>query len=255
MTRILLFDTETNGLPSNRSAPPSEFRSYPAILQLSWTIIEWDSIAKRVTTVEHRDFAPPLAPEIVWDVGAERIHKIRESDARSGDGTTVSSMLIALTQALQSVDCIVAHNLPFDKIVVQAAGFREKLPQVWPTNGTGLHPTNGIGLHPTNGTGFDPTNGTGLHPTEGTGFDPTEGTKIELCTMSHMRDIMKLPASAKQLQYNHLSQYKYPRLGELYNWLFNSEFIGGEHSSRADVTCLEECLTEMLFRGLILGQT
>ena len=238
MTRILLFDTETNGLPSNRSAPPSEFRSYPAILQLSWTIIEWDSIAKRVTTVEHRDFAPPLAPEIVWDVGAERIHKIRESDARSGDGTTVSSMLIALTKALQSVNCIVAHNLPFDKTVVQAAGFREKLPQVWPTVGTG----------------FDPTNGTGLHPTEGTGFDPTEGTKIELCTMSHMRDIMKLPASAKQLQYNHLSQYKYPRLGELYNWLFNSEFIGGEHSSRADVTCLEECLTEMLFRELILGQ-
>ncbi len=229
MPTILLFDTETNGLPKNRSAPPSEFHLYPAILQLSWTIVDWDPVAKRTTTIEHRDFAPPLAPEIVWDAGAERIHKIRESDARAGDGNSTESMLIAFTEALQTVDCIAAHNLSFDKAVVQAAGFREKLPPVWPTKPT---------LNIEDITNFEQQNRVKF--------------KIQLCTMSYMRNIMKLPGSAKQIQYTQLSPYKSPRLSELYTWLFETAFIGGEHSSKSDVKCLEECVTEMLVRGIVV---
>jgi DNA polymerase III epsilon subunit-like protein len=129
---ILVLDTETNGLPKNRFAPPSEFDAYPAILQLSWAIYTVDGM--RLTTVSRRDIGVALDPEIPWDTGAAKIHGITEVEARYG--TPAKEALTDLAAALRTVDVVVAHNLAFDKPVIRAAGYRTgiaELRQLWPT--------------------------------------------------------------------------------------------------------------------------
>jgi len=129
---ILLLDTETNGLPKNRFAPPSEFDAYPAILQLSWAIYRVEGM--RLTSVSSRDIGVALDPEISWDTGAAKIHGLTEIEARHG--TPAADALTDLAAALRTVDVVVAHNLAFDKPVIRAAGYRTgvtELRQLWPT--------------------------------------------------------------------------------------------------------------------------
>jgi len=127
--QILLLDTETNGLPKNRFAPPSEFNAFPAILQLSWAIytVEGD----RLTLVENRDIGIRLEPGVVWDAGAAKIHGLTETEARHG--TPALEALTAFRDAILPVDMVIAHNLAFDKPVIRAAGYAVGLRNLWPT--------------------------------------------------------------------------------------------------------------------------
>ena len=125
---ILLLDTETNGLPKNRFAPPSDFDAYPAILQLSWAIYTVDG--SRLTSVKSRDIGVQLDPSIPWDAGAAKIHGITEVEARHG--TPAIKALQDLGFALRDVDVVVAHNLAFDKPVLRAAGYSVGLRDLWP---------------------------------------------------------------------------------------------------------------------------
>jgi DNA polymerase III epsilon subunit-like protein len=125
---ILLLDTETNGLPKNRYAPPSEFDAYPAILQLSWAIYTVDGA--RLTPIQSRDIGVRLEPSIPWDAGAAKIHGLTEVEARHG--THALTALQELSDALQGVDVVVAHNLAFDKPVIRAAGYSVGLRNLWP---------------------------------------------------------------------------------------------------------------------------
>ena len=130
---ILLLDTETNGLPKNRFAPPSDYDAYPAILQLSWAIYTVDG--SKLTSVKSRDIGVRLDSGIPWDAGAAKIHGLTELEARQG--TSATDALTELAAALRAVDVVVAHNMAFDKPVIRAAGYRTgvaELRQLWPTN-------------------------------------------------------------------------------------------------------------------------
>jgi DNA polymerase-3 subunit epsilon len=127
---ILLLDTETNGLPKNRFAPPSDYDAYPAILQLSWAIYTIEG--SRLTSVKSRDIGVRLESGIPWDAGAAKIHGLTELEARQG--TSANDALTELAAALRAVDVVVAHNMAFDKPVIRAAGYRTGLRQLWPTN-------------------------------------------------------------------------------------------------------------------------
>ena len=209
---ILLVDTETNGLPRNRYAPISEIGAYPAILQLSWAIYEVDG--DRMVRKEGRDVGLALDKSILWDTGSAKIHGISEIEARLGTPPAVA--LRELRTALYSVDMVVAHNLPFDKSVIRAAGYAEAfrsegysdLRTIWNT-----------------------------------------GAK-EFCTMAHTRDLMKIPASAAQAQYKSLSPYKSPKLGELYEWLYGHPYSSSLHSAKNDTECLAQCVAALIKKGL-----
>jgi DNA polymerase III epsilon subunit-like protein len=125
---ILLLDTETNGLPKNRFAPPSEFNAFPAILQLSWAIYTIDG--RHLSSGPSRDIGIRLEPGVAWDTGAAKIHGITEVEARHG--TPAKEALTALADALKTVDVVVAHNLAFDKPVIRAAGYAVGLRSLWP---------------------------------------------------------------------------------------------------------------------------
>lgn len=125
---ILLLDTETNGLPTNRYAPISEPGVWPAILQLSWAVYTVD--AGKMTLASSRDIGVALDPTVKWNTGAAAVHGLSEIECRHG--TSAQEALTELAAALRSVDVVFAHNLEFDKPVIRAAGYAVGLRDLWP---------------------------------------------------------------------------------------------------------------------------
>lgn len=66
----------------------------------------------------------------------------------------------------------------------------------------------------------------------------------KLCTLQKTINICKLPHP------RYSKQYKWPKLMELYKFLFNKEF-NNAHRAASDVLALKECFFELKKRGLI----
>lgn len=196
-------------------APPSEWRSFPAILQLSWVIYNVDTAGKQLGQPEtKRDIGIALHPSIPWNTEAAAIHGLTEMEGRRG--TPAAEALSELATALAGTDVVVAHNLAFDKAVIRAAGYAEAdrggpatLRALWP---------RGIG---------------------------------ELCTMRATRDLVQIPSPYYGPE---SGKWKAPKLNELYTWLYGHTYdvSGGiMHSSRADTHCLTQCVAGLLRRGIL----
>jgi len=213
--KLLLLDTETNGLPTNRYAPPSCTEAFPAVLQLSWSL--FTVVGRGLRLEESKDRSIALPPGVPYDAGAGAIHGITEETARKG-----SSALEAFTElaaVLKRVDCIVAHNLSFDRPVIRAAAWAVGLKDIWP-----------------------------LQP-QGQGGRP-QGQVQEFCTMRSTRDICCLGGGSVE------GVYKLPSLNELYNFLYGHVYdVSGSgfklHSSRSDTHCLGRCVEGLLRRGYL----
>ncbi len=128
--RVIFIDTETNGLPKNKYAPASMWQAYPAILQLSWILCTVDG--RNIRIENKRDIHVRLPEGDEWDKYAAGIHGISEEDCCRG--MAPKDALTALHGAMSSADCVVAHNLAFDKSVIRAAGSREGLDILWPSD-------------------------------------------------------------------------------------------------------------------------
>ena len=227
--RILLLDTETNGLPKNRFAPIAEPGNWPAILQLSWT--EFTVVpaagAGGTTTLRQeitRNIGLALHPSIPWDAGAAAIHGVSEFEARRG--TPPARVFQELAEALRRCAVVVAHNMSFDKPVIRAAAYAEWLR----SNSSGELVRGGdVSLRE---------------------VWPAAGAIQEVCTMKETRDLIRIPSPYDPTS----GKFKVPKLNELYTWLFGHPYdISGAtlHSSVSDTHCLEQCVRMMLRRGLL----
>lgn len=125
---LLLLDTETNGLPKNRFAPPSCTEAFPAVLQLSWSLFTVTGRGLRLEDSQDRSIALP--PGVPYDAGAGAIHGITEEKARQG--SSALEVFTELAAVLKGVDCIVAHNLSFDRPVIRAAAYAVGIRDIWP---------------------------------------------------------------------------------------------------------------------------
>jgi DNA polymerase III epsilon subunit-like protein len=209
--RILLLDTETNGLPLNRFAPPSQWDAYPAILQLSWTVYVVEGRTMRTET--KRDIGIALHPSIPWNTGAAAVHGLSEAEARRG--TPAAEALVELASALRGVQVVVAHNLSFDKPVIRAAAYAEadrggpaSLRYIWPT---------------------------GLH---------------EFCTMRELRNIVRIPSPSPEAREPFKAPKLSEVYAWIYGHTFDISG-GYLHSARADTYCLASCMSGLLRRGIV----
>ncbi len=213
--RILLLDTETNGLPLVPQAPAAEWKLYPAILQLSWAIYTLDTGRQIGLPESKRDIGIALHPSIPWNAESAAVHGLTEFEGRRG--TPAADALQELATALAGVDVVIAHNLVFDKAIIRAAGYAEAdrggpstLRSLWP---------RGI---------------------------------AELCTMRATRDLIRIPSPYYGPE---SGRWKAPKLNELYTWLYGHTYdvSGGiMHTSKADTHCLAQCVTALLRRGLLV---
>jgi DNA polymerase-3 subunit epsilon len=223
--RLLILDTETNGLPKNRFAPPSVVDAWPAILQLSYGIYTIAENGRSLQPGGKKDLTIALPTSIPWDAGAAKIHGITEEASRSGIPADIA--LLGLADILQHVDIVVAHNLDFDKPVIRAAAYAASMHTKDVNDATRLR---------------------NIWPAK----------LSEFCTMRATRDLVKIPSpyytANPEANTTGRERFKLPKLNELYTWIYGHAYdISGAslHSSRSDTHCLARCLEGLLRKGHI----
>ena len=115
---ILIFDTETTGLPKKWAAPISDTDNWPRCIQIAWQLHD-----EMGNLVEHHDYlVQPDGFNIPYD--AERIHGISTELAQE-QGIQLSAMLEKFNIALSKAKYIVGQNVGFDINIIGCEFYRE----------------------------------------------------------------------------------------------------------------------------------
>jgi DNA polymerase III epsilon subunit-like protein len=118
--RILVFDTETTGLPKQRGRPAEDVDNWPRVVQLGWGIFD-----ERGAELElHAAIVRPDGFSIPAD--AIRVHGITAARA-AREGKPLGEVLPPFLDAVGQADLIVSHNIEFDRNVVRAEIIRLRL--------------------------------------------------------------------------------------------------------------------------------
>ena len=120
--RIIVFDTETTGLPKDRKADPAKTELFPYVCQISWLI--YDDRLKRIVKVSNKIIKLPEG-ETIPDV-CVKIHGITNEIMRE-KGENMKEVLMEFTKDWMDSHILVAHNLEFDNKVLQAEYYRNNM--------------------------------------------------------------------------------------------------------------------------------
>jgi len=126
--KVLVFDTETTGLPTSRNASITETDKWPHIVQISWILYDTDERAP-VEMVDHIIDCEVDIPE-----ESTKIHGITRRRA-SLRGIPISIAMDDFDAALQRADLVVAHNISFDKRVYMVEAIRRRRRQYFTRDG------------------------------------------------------------------------------------------------------------------------
>ncbi len=113
----LFCDTETAGLPDDYEAPPSDYWSWPRLVQIAWILTDESGAEMRSQSfiIQPEGFEIPLS--------ATRVHGI-STESASKLGIRIGTALRAFSKDLKATDTLVAHNIQFDERVIAAEYFR-----------------------------------------------------------------------------------------------------------------------------------
>lgn len=118
MSNVKLFiDTETTGLPKRRNAPYSEVSNWPRLVQIAWTIV--DDNGRELSAIER--IVQPDGFTIPNE--AANIHGITTEMARK-DGVRLVEVLVEFSAALEQAKTVIAHNVDYDRPVIEAEFIR-----------------------------------------------------------------------------------------------------------------------------------
>jgi DNA polymerase-3 subunit epsilon len=111
--RLLIFDTETTGLPKSRQPSSKGPNNWPHIVSISWVILNSDT---NIVEKEQSYIVKPIG----WTIPEEsiRIHGITNEKART-QGTDLAKVMGEFLG--EGYDMLVAHNLEFDYNVLHNA--------------------------------------------------------------------------------------------------------------------------------------
>lgn len=129
---FLFLDTETNGLPRDFKISPIHHQFWPEIVSIAWEQYELHTeiVPYKWTLIDREYFViKPSIPTIKWNKESEEIHKISLSEALAG--VDIYNVFNLFDEVLSRSDYIIAHNLSFDRSVIQAAMHRVKRKSVW----------------------------------------------------------------------------------------------------------------------------
>ena len=120
--RLLIVDTETNGLPATRWAKESDWKQWPEILQISWEI--WEVVTgEEPHIVKSEDYLLKQDPAIKWSTVAQGFHGITLEMCQNQGGDW-KPVLMKFQEDLARCDGLAAHNLDFDRKIIRAGIWR-----------------------------------------------------------------------------------------------------------------------------------
>jgi DNA polymerase III epsilon subunit-like protein len=211
--KVLIFDTETTGLPKTKVINPDSLRLWPHIVQLSYLI--YDSDKNDIVVME--DNIIKTASDVVISEESSAIHGITR-DISQTRGVKLDNVLNGFFDALKNVDVLVGHNISFDINVVVV----ELLRMIYDSQ-SGVSAEE-LTLIKTN-----------LHL--------LRNYKNIYCTMQNSIDLCAIKVVGKTgREYN-----KFPRLNELHQKLFETT-PNNLHNSLNDILVTLRCYAMMMLK-------
>ncbi len=126
--RALFFDTETTGLPKERSKAATEGpNNWPELVSISWAVTDGPKIIRAKSY---------MIQPVGWNIPKDsiKIHGITQQMAET-DGVELRHVMGEFIRDLLQVDIAIAHNIEFDKNVVTAAALyhcKQDVALKWP---------------------------------------------------------------------------------------------------------------------------
>ena len=106
---VLVFDTETTGLPSSRIISPDTLQLWPHIVQLSYVIYDTENN----DIVYSSDSIVKVKESVTITEDSSKFHKITNEISQT-KGIKLDKVFDDFFQRLKNVDMIVGHNISFD---------------------------------------------------------------------------------------------------------------------------------------------
>jgi DNA polymerase III subunit alpha len=114
----LIFDTETTGIPHNKTAPITDLDNWPRVVQLAWQL--HDQKGKLIS--QQNFIIKPEGFDIPYK--AEQVHGISTKRALA-EGHELKTVLGLFMTDLQSTKLLVGHNIEFDISILGAELIRQ----------------------------------------------------------------------------------------------------------------------------------
>jgi len=121
--RVLVFDTETTGLPDtwDKSVTDKNLNLWPHIVQLSYIIFDTD----KLQFVELYDAIIKINEDVIVSEGSLNLHKITKEISHE-KGKDLVKVMLDFFDAVNTVEMLIGHNINFDLNMVCAAMLRNK---------------------------------------------------------------------------------------------------------------------------------
>ena len=116
----LIFDTETTGIPRNKTAPLTDFNNWPRLVQVAWQLHD----AKGNLISQHNYLIKPEGFDIPYK--AEQIHGI-STDRALKEGHDLKEVLAIFSKDLEKTQQLVGHNIEFDINIIGSEFLRQEL--------------------------------------------------------------------------------------------------------------------------------
>ena len=212
--RVLVFDTETTGLPETRLINVETLDKWPHIVQFSYII--YDTEKKALVKNGIRDSIIKISSDIKISDFSIQLHGITNEISLS-QGRDITEVFIEFFDDISNVDQIVGHNISFDLNMVRV----EMLRLIYFKN---IHlPSNDINVYKK--------------------FLYTlNNLKNVTCTLQDSIELCNIIAVTK----NGKTYQKFPKLVELHKKLFDSE-PSNLHNSLNDVLITLRCFMKMKY--------
>jgi len=134
MVKIIFFDTETTGLPKQRYIDPVALKNnWPDLVSLSYKVYDVNENAKILLKTFDKIVKPTG-----WIIPDESVqfHKITQ-DIANEKGEPLETIINEFVEDLKGVYIIIAHNLEFDRNVLQSVAYwrlNKNIKNIWPSN-------------------------------------------------------------------------------------------------------------------------
>ena len=208
--KIIIFDTETTGLPKSRQSLVTDTKEWPHIVQFSYII--YDMTINKLEKVE--DFIIKLAAEIDIPEDSCKIHGITK-EISNERGVSIKEVIDKFMSDLSDCNLLIAHNLEFDMnmIIVELIRMNKIARLTEDDESMELNNSNYEKI-----------------------------TKIEkYCTMKETEKRCNIKAISKTGK----EYTKYPTLGELHYYLFRS-YPKNLHNSLNDILICLRCYYKLI---------
>ncbi len=211
--KVLIFDTETTGLPKNQKAEPSleNLDDWPHIVQLSWIMYETNNCEN---IIAESDNIIKITQEIVISEESIKIHKITPQICKE-KGYKMSDVMDKFMKNFIEADLIVAHNMTFDHKMIQVEALRNMI----------IHPPGYAGWY-----------------SKLIIWQKIANCKKMFCTMQETVDICCLKAKYKTGK----EYVKFPTLAELHEYYFGYK-PNDLHNALVDVMVCARCFHMLKF--------